>query len=91
MNGTPWEGLILARLSELSPIEHVRAGMPPFLLIHGTADSLVPYSQSVRMRDRMRRRGRIASSTPCKARVTEFAGGNLTAVSMSTSGASSNG
>ena len=28
--------------------------MPPFLLIHGTADPLVPYEQSVAMCDRMR-------------------------------------
>jgi acetyl esterase/lipase len=64
LNGTPWEGLILTRLSELSPIEHVRAGMPPFLLIHGTADSLVPYQQSVRMRDRMRAAGAVCELYP---------------------------
>jgi acetyl esterase len=57
LNGTPWESLILTRLSELSPIEHLRQGMPPFLLVHGTADSLVPYTQSVRMRDRMKALG----------------------------------
>jgi acetyl esterase len=54
LQGTPWEGFILARLAQLSPIENVRAGMPPFLLIHGTADSLVPFEQSRAMCDKMR-------------------------------------
>ncbi len=43
LTGTLWGGLILARLSQLSPIDHLRPGMPPFLLIHGTNDPLVPY------------------------------------------------
>lgn len=47
--GTAWADLLLAGLSRLSPINHVRKDMPPFLLIHGTADTLVPFEQSVRM------------------------------------------
>jgi alpha-L-fucosidase 2 len=35
-----------ARLREFSPIDYVHAGIPPFLLIHGTADKTVPYAQS---------------------------------------------
>jgi acetyl esterase len=53
VKGTPFEGLLLARLGQLSPIEKVRAGMPPFLLIHGTADQLVPFAQSRAMCMRM--------------------------------------
>lgn len=34
------------RLESLSPIDHVHAGMPAFLLIHGDADEQVPYEQS---------------------------------------------
>ena len=34
-------------LRELSPINWVREDAPPFLLIHGTADQVVPYQQSV--------------------------------------------
>jgi acetyl esterase len=49
MQGMPWAGLLLTRLQELSPLRHVRSGMPPFLLIHGTADSLVPFEQSEKM------------------------------------------
>ena len=32
-----------------SPITHVRAGAPPMLLLHGTADSVVPASHSRRL------------------------------------------
>ena len=36
----------LALLREISPLNHVHAGMPPFLLIHGDADKTVPIQQS---------------------------------------------
>jgi alpha-L-fucosidase 2 len=54
VRGTPWEGLILASLKQLSPIEHVHRGMPPLLLIHGTADTLVPFEQSRAMCERVK-------------------------------------
>jgi len=57
VHGTPWESFIVAGLSQLSPVENVRRDMPPFLLIHGTSDSLVPFSQSTRMCARMRQVG----------------------------------
>jgi acetyl esterase len=57
IQGTPWEPLLVARLKQLSPIEHVRRGMPPFLLIHGTADPLVPFDQSRAMCERMKTAG----------------------------------
>lgn len=46
LTGTPWANLILARLGQLSPLQAVRPEMPPFLLIHGDADPLVPIDQS---------------------------------------------
>jgi acetyl esterase/lipase len=57
IHGTPWEGLILAGLAQLSPINSVGPGMPPFLLIHGTADSMVPFTQSRDMCNRMQQAG----------------------------------
>ncbi len=61
LQGTPFEAILLARLSQLSPIEKVRAGMPPFLMIHGTADPLVPLAQSIAMCNRMQ-----AVGAPCE-------------------------
>ena len=57
VQGTPWETLILAGLAQLSPVNNVRRDMPPFLFIHGTADPLVPFSQSREMCQRMRQAG----------------------------------
>jgi acetyl esterase/lipase len=57
LQGTPWEGTVLAQLRELSPLRHVRSGMPPFLLIHGTADALVPFDQSQTMCRAIRKAG----------------------------------
>lgn len=54
IQGTPFQTIILARLGQLSPIDNVHAGMPPFLFIHGTADQLVPFEQSEAMCARMK-------------------------------------
>lgn len=42
------------RLREASPINFVRRELPPFLLIHGTADKVVPYEQSVELCDKIK-------------------------------------
>ncbi|WP_448628347.1 alpha/beta hydrolase fold domain-containing protein [Geodermatophilus sp. URMC 64] len=39
-------GLEGSALADASPITHVTPDAPPFLLVHGTADWLVPYAQS---------------------------------------------
>src|SRR5262249_23146438 len=57
LQSSPYSWLIAARLKQLSPIEHVRPDAPPFLLIHGTADPLVPLAQSRAMCDRMKNMG----------------------------------
>ena len=57
LHGSPFETMILARLGQLSPVNHITADAPPFLLIHGTADSLVPFSQSTVMCDRLKAAG----------------------------------
>jgi alpha-L-fucosidase 2 len=59
LQGTPFEGLLLARLAQLSPISKVSRDMPPFLLIHGTADLLVPFEQSRAMCGKMQMAGAI--------------------------------
>jgi alpha-L-fucosidase 2 len=62
--GTPFEGLLMAGLAQLSPINHVSRNMPPFLFIHGTADTLVPFQQSVAMCDRMKAAGAACEVYP---------------------------
>ena len=37
----------LGMLKALSPINYIRPGLPPFLLVHGNADQSVPYEQSL--------------------------------------------
>ena len=44
-----------------SPVAHVSAGDPPFLLVHGTADELVPVEHSRRMAATLRRAGTPAT------------------------------
>ena len=46
-----WLGSALDRgaiAKRVSPITYVRAGLPPVLTVHGTADPAVPYAQTVR-------------------------------------------
>jgi len=54
---TEADGQARRLLRQSSPITYVNKDMPPFLLIHGDKDQTVPYSQSVKMRDRIRQAG----------------------------------
>lgn len=42
---------------ELSPIYHITASLPPILIVHGDADTLVPVDQSERFVEQARSRG----------------------------------
>lgn len=64
--GTPLEALLRSRLKQLSPIANVRADMPPFLMIHGTADPLVPFDQSRAMCDKMASAGASCEVFPVR-------------------------
>jgi acetyl esterase len=64
LKGSPFEGLVMARLAQLSPIELVRPGMPAFLFIHGTSDPLVPFEQSNAMCDKMKSVGATCEVFP---------------------------
>lgn len=43
--------------ADLSPILHVHGSLPPTLIYHGNADTLVPFDQSARYADRVREAG----------------------------------
>jgi len=64
VRGTPFEFLMMARLRQLSPLYNLKADAPPFLLIHGTADHLVPFAQSEAMCSRMKSAGGICELYP---------------------------
>jgi acetyl esterase/lipase len=44
-----------------SPVTHVSQAAAPFFLAHGTADVMVPYAQSLRLRDALRAAGKEVS------------------------------
>jgi acetyl esterase/lipase len=49
---------------EASPVTYAAAASAPFFLAHGTADLLVPYQQSVRLRDALLAEGKQATLHP---------------------------
>jgi acetyl esterase len=61
VKGTLFDSLLMAGLNEFSPINAVSAAAPPFLLIHGTDDNVVPIAQSERFCDKLR-----ASNVGCE-------------------------
>jgi len=61
---SPYAKLFGARPGELpdleksaSPVTFVSKDDPPFLIVHGTADALVPYAQSTEFKDALQRAG----------------------------------
>ncbi len=48
---------VLKKLALASPLNAIRAGLPPFLLLHGTADKSVSYSQSTNLRAKLAAHG----------------------------------
>ena len=59
-----------AKLAAMSPITHVKAGLPPFLQIHGDADTTVAHEQSVMFEKAMK-----AASKTCET-ITVTGGGH---------------
>lgn len=47
----------LGMLKALSPINYIRPGLPPFLLVHGSGDNSVPYEQSLLFQAKMQTNG----------------------------------
>ena len=68
----PGDNPALATLA--SPIAHVSEGDPPFLLVHGTDDDLVPVSHARRMAAALRQVGTPASVLELRRTGHEFVG-----------------
>ncbi len=49
---------------DISPLLHVKPGLPPTLIFHGTVDEVVPYSQAVRFKERMDAAGNECTLVP---------------------------
>jgi alpha-L-fucosidase 2 len=62
----------LGLIRAISPINHVRAGLPPFLLIHGDADKTVPIQQSCDFQARLK-----ANGVECDLQILPGAGHRL--------------
>ncbi|MFB2556340.1 alpha/beta hydrolase fold domain-containing protein [Herbiconiux liangxiaofengii] len=45
------------RLAEISPVCHVTSAAPPTMIVHGTRDEVVPFSQGEALRDTLRSAG----------------------------------
>lgn len=60
LKNSPFATMLMAGLKQLSPQTWISKEAPPFLMIHGTADSLVPVEQSETMCSQLRQQG-----TPC--------------------------
>lgn len=63
-NGDPYSKLIGGKLGEdkqkceaVSPVHYVGSDNPPFLILHGDRDTLVPYAQSVELKDLLAKSG----------------------------------
>ncbi len=54
VKGTLFDNILMAGLAEFSPINAVSDSAPPFFLIHGTDDPVVPFAQSERFCDKLR-------------------------------------
>jgi acetyl esterase len=52
LNDAAWK-----KLADISPINHIKPGLPPFLQIHGDKDVTVPISQSVNFEAKMKAAG----------------------------------
>jgi acetyl esterase/lipase len=61
-------------VAQASPITHVTADDPPFLLIHGDQDTLVPYEQSQLMYDRL-----VKMNVPAQLIIVKNAGHSFVA------------
>ena len=61
-------------VAQASPITHVTADDPPFLLIHGERDTLVPYEQSQLMYDRL-----VQTNIPAQLVIVKNAGHSFVA------------
>jgi len=66
------EKVTSSRKTEISPCHHVRTGLPPALVQHGTADATVPYENAGRFARLMGEAGNVCRLVPYEGRAHGF-------------------
>ncbi len=74
VKGTFWDTMLMAELTRFSPITWVSSTAPPFLMIHGTDDNLIPFSQSELFCDKLN-----AANGSCELYPVKIAGHGMRA------------
>jgi acetyl esterase len=69
LNDAAWR-----KLADISPIHHIKPGLPPFLQIHGDADTTVPISQSTTFEAKMKAAGNACETIIVKSGVHGMGG-----------------
>lgn len=64
------------RMTAISPISHVRGGLPPTLIFHGTADSKVPFESVDRFTKLMKDAGNTCVLVPFDGKDHRFYNGS---------------
>lgn len=65
------------RKDEISPVAHVRKGLPPVIIFHGTADKTVPFENAERFTKRMQAAGNICELVPFPGKDHGFFNGSF--------------
>ena len=55
--GAKYEDILLEKLQEMSPIQHIDGSEPPFIILHGTADNVIPSFMSERFAESLEQAG----------------------------------
>jgi acetyl esterase/lipase len=55
--GAKHEDIPIEKLEEMSPIQHIDGSEPPFIILHGTADNLIPSLMSERFAESLEQAG----------------------------------
>ncbi|HEY3840704.1 MAG TPA: alpha/beta hydrolase [Bryobacteraceae bacterium] len=66
LKGTAFASVLVGALHEFSPVNWVSKEAPPFLLIHGTEDPFVPFSQSEEFCEKLKASGASCKLVPVK-------------------------
>ncbi|MFI5910380.1 alpha/beta hydrolase fold domain-containing protein [Dactylosporangium sp. NPDC051541] len=85
LGGPLGERAPLARLA--SPLHNIHPSAPPFLLVHGTEDEIVPYADAVRFADALRAAGARCDVLPVAGAGHVFTGAAVDVGTLTTAGA----